>query len=341
MANSGISPEELLRRMNGGAPPAQQQTPQPVAPVPQPAANPNPAPQPTVSPTPVPAPAPVPVTPAPVVTKQEQRTEPESAPRVPATDFGLVNPGEPAVTAGIDETPESDSDMYDDEVTAKLDAAANAARERAAEEASKPANKGHKVAPLKSSKAKEDVPDKKEQVRDLPSSVMAVIRREFPGALSKADAISAYVYVHAAGTELGSNIQLSDAAKEAVRRYSGDNTMSILDSRLSHLEKMLSGVVTRTELCELALAYIVCDRAFGIKAEQISPAKAQFRETNVLDVLDRLRAETAEQHAVDVISNGRPKRRPKPTAVTPAKSESKPKVAPPPANNSDDDDDWL
>lgn len=147
---------------------------------------------------------------------------------------------------------------------------------------------------------------KKEQVRDLPSEVMNAIRQEFPQALSKADAISAYVFVHSAGTEQGAAIQLSDMAREAVKHYEGDNLVMLLDKRIAHLEKLVAKQSEVMQTVELALAYVTCDRTFGTKTTQTSPKQAEFRETAVLDVLDRLRQQAAEQRAVDNVKNGRP-----------------------------------
>lgn len=315
--SGGISPQDLLRQRHGvKAPQAEEPQKQ--------AAETAPVQEPQKTEVQEPEEKPVAVEEA--VETVEKEAEPEQ------NVFGLVNPDE-AYDGVFSDMQDDDSDgepIDDDSGGSELDEYRRI--ETAAERV-----KGRKIKPLKSSQKPKPTPERNEQIRDLSSTVMDVVRREFPqSTLSKADAIAAYVYVHSAGTEIGSNIRLSEKAAQAVREYSGDNTMSILDERLSHLERMVAALSAQCQVSELALAYIVCDRAFGIKSTQISPGDMEIRETGVLDVLDKLREQAAEQHSVDVISNGRPRRRRRVEMTEAAKERSK--AASPPSD--DDDEEW-
>lgn len=219
---------------------------------------------------------------------------------------------EPSVVYGDDEDNDSEDEGADDITADNSDDYYSEEDEYEAIAAAAKRMKQRKVRPsmAKDKKTKQQKRENKpEQVRDLPSSVMDVIRKEFPQHLSKADAISAYVYVHSAGTELGSQIELSENAKEAVKAYSGDNTMSILDMRLEHIERMLTQYAEKIQTIELLTAYLSHDRTFGSKSDQVSPKRIVLRETGVLDVLEQGRKQAADQRAIDIIRNGRPRRR--------------------------------
>ena len=69
-----------------------------------------------------------------------------------------------------------------------------------------------------------------ETVKYLPKSVMAAVRRKFSETASKADLISAVVYIFTDG-----DCEISEKAMKIVKSYKPDDKNAIIEERLSHI----------------------------------------------------------------------------------------------------------
>ena len=139
-----------------------------------------------------------------------------------------------------------------------------------------------------------------EIVKNVPRSVMAAMRRLFPESATKADLISAFVYVHTNG-----DCEISDRAMQLVNFYSADNELININERLANLERMNRNMITQLQSIELCTCYNTFDRRYGSKERRGTPKDTEFREQGNLDMLARLRQQAVDQKQIDNATKGR------------------------------------
>ena len=146
------------------------------------------------------------------------------------------------------------------------------------------------------------------QIRDFPSSVMEVVKKEFPGAKSNRSALAAYVIVHS--SEMVDLTDVPDDVRELIAKYEGsDNSQMIaeqLDTILRHILTLMSLFSKFQIESELTDAYMLFDR-LGFRREGApSPGKANLLEAGVTDMLDRMRSQAKTLQKDENIRKGRP-----------------------------------
>ncbi len=139
-----------------------------------------------------------------------------------------------------------------------------------------------------------------ETVKYLPKSVMAAVRRKFSETASKADLISAVVYIFTDG-----DCEISEKAMKIVKSYKSDDKNEIIEKRLSHIENMLRSQNEMLYSIELCTCYNAFDRRYGSQERRRSPKDTEFRESGNLDMLARLREQARDQKEVDDIERYR------------------------------------
>ncbi|MGN1305858.1 MAG: hypothetical protein ACI4YB_12600 [Oscillospiraceae bacterium] len=139
-----------------------------------------------------------------------------------------------------------------------------------------------------------------ETVKYLPKSVMAAVRRKFSETASKADLISAVVYIFTDG-----DCEISEKAMKIVKSYKPDDKNAIIEERLTHIENMQRSQNEMLYSIELCTCYNAFDRRYGSQERRRSPKDAEFRESGNLDMLARLREQARDQKEVDDIERYR------------------------------------
>lgn len=135
-----------------------------------------------------------------------------------------------------------------------------------------------------------------ETIKYLPKSVMAAVRRKFSETASKADLISAVVYIFTDG-----DCEISEKAMKIVKSYKPDDKNAIIEERLTHIENMQRSQNEMLYSIELCTCYNAFDRRYGSQERRRSPKDTEFRESGNLDMLARLREQARDQKEVDDI----------------------------------------
>lgn len=139
-----------------------------------------------------------------------------------------------------------------------------------------------------------------ELVKYVPKSVMSAIRKLFPESASRADLISAFVYIHTGG-----DCEISEAAMKIVKAYEKEDNFTAVNERLANIERILRKQTKTMQAVELCTCYNTFDRRYGSKERRVSPKDTEFREQGNLDMLARLRQQAEDQRQMDDIERGR------------------------------------
>ncbi len=139
-----------------------------------------------------------------------------------------------------------------------------------------------------------------ELVKYVPKSVMSAIRKLFPESASRADLISAFVYIHTGG-----DCEISEAAMKIVKTYEKEDNFTAVNERLANIERILRRQTKTMQAVELCTCYNTFDRRYGSKERRVSPKDTEFREQGNLDMLARLRRQAEDQRQMDDIERGR------------------------------------
>ena len=139
-----------------------------------------------------------------------------------------------------------------------------------------------------------------ECIRNIPKSVMDALRSLFPCSASKADLVSAAVYIVTNGA-----CEISDKAMELVDNYESDDKLVSIIERLSHLELATKIQTTLLQSIELCTCFNTFDRRYGSTQPRKSPKNTDFREQDNLDMLECLREQAVDQQRIDELERGR------------------------------------
>ena len=139
-----------------------------------------------------------------------------------------------------------------------------------------------------------------EFIKNMPTSVMDALRKIFISNASKADLISAAVYIFTKG-----DCEISDKAMKLVESYDAENQLDSIEDRLSRLERLNKKQLDLLYSTELAACYTAFDRRYGATAPRTGPKTHEFREPECLDMLDRLREQSQDQKHIDELNTGR------------------------------------
>lgn len=139
-----------------------------------------------------------------------------------------------------------------------------------------------------------------EFVHNVPKSAMDALRRLFPCSASKADLISAAVYILTDG-----ECNISDKAMELVNGYKSDDKLVSINERISHLEQATKRQLELLQSIELCTCFNTFDRRYGSNQSRKSPKQTEFREKDNLDMLERLREQAKDQLKIDELARGR------------------------------------
>ena len=142
--------------------------------------------------------------------------------------------------------------------------------------------------------------DRTEFIHHIPKSVMDALRSLFPCSASKADLVSAAVYIVTNGA-----CEISDKAMELVDNYESDDKLVSINERLSHLERATKIQTTLLQSIELCTCFNTFDRRYGSTQPRKSPKNTDFREQDNLDMLECLREQAVDQQRIDELERGR------------------------------------
>lgn len=143
-----------------------------------------------------------------------------------------------------------------------------------------------------------------EFIKNMPCDPMNALRRRFPSNASKADLLSAVIYIFTGG-----DCEISENAMQLVESYKNDDSQFALsertEERLANIERMLREQRDMLYSVELCTAYNTFDRRYGSKERRTSPKDTEFREKGNLDMLARLRVQAKDQRMIDEVEKGR------------------------------------
>lgn len=139
-----------------------------------------------------------------------------------------------------------------------------------------------------------------EFINNMPKSVMDALRKTFISNASKADLISAAVYIFTKG-----DCEISDKAMALVEQYDSNNQLDSIEDRLSRVERYCKRILDLGYSTELAACYTAFDRRYGATAPRTGPKTHEFREPENLDMLERLREQAQDQRHIDELKIGR------------------------------------
>lgn len=139
-----------------------------------------------------------------------------------------------------------------------------------------------------------------ESIKYVPKSVVTALRRLFPETASKADLISAAVYILTDGA-----CEISDRAMDLVKSYSADDKLISINDRLAHLERDSKRQLMLLQSIELCTCFNTFDRRYGSNGPRKGAKLTEFREQENLDMLERLREQARDQARMDDLERGR------------------------------------
>lgn len=139
-----------------------------------------------------------------------------------------------------------------------------------------------------------------EDIRAVPKSVMQAVRKQFPETASKADLLSAAIYIFTNG-----DCEISERAMEIVKSYQANDTLVSINERLAHLERENKRHLELLQAIELCTCYNAYDRRYGSNEPRRGPKLTEFREQGSLDMLERLREQAKDQMRTDDLAIGR------------------------------------
>ena len=139
-----------------------------------------------------------------------------------------------------------------------------------------------------------------ETTHHIPKSVMDALRSLFPCSASKADLVSAAVYIVTNGA-----CEISDKAMELVESYKSDDKLISINERLSRLERATKIQTTLLQSIELCTCFNTFDRRYGSTQPRKGPKNTDFREQDNLDMLECLREQAVDQQRIDELERGR------------------------------------
>lgn len=139
-----------------------------------------------------------------------------------------------------------------------------------------------------------------ECVREIPRPIMNALRQMFPETASKADLISAAVYILTDGA-----CEISDRAMDLVKSYSADDKLISINDRLAHLERDSKRQLMLLQSIELCTCFNTFDRRYGSNGPRKGAKLTEFREQENLDMLERLREQARDQARMDDLERGR------------------------------------
>lgn len=158
-----------------------------------------------------------------------------------------------------------------------------------------------KAASVKTSKGNAAKSDEDyEFIHHMPTSVMDALRRIFPSSVSKADLISAAVYIVTNG-----DCVISDKAMALVDAFNSNDELISINERLAHLERIVKRQSEMLQSIELCVCFNTFDRRYGSEQSRTSPKQTEFRERGNLDMLERLREQAKDQLKIDEQARGR------------------------------------
>ncbi len=139
-----------------------------------------------------------------------------------------------------------------------------------------------------------------ESIRNVDKSVISAVRKVFPVTASKADLISAVVYIFTDG-----NCEISDKAMEIVKSYKQDDGIGDVKEQLAAMQRQLKRQSQMLQTIELCTCYNTFDRRYGSQEKRVAPKYTEFREKGNLDMLERVRQQAEDQRKIDEIQRGR------------------------------------
>lgn len=139
------------------------------------------------------------------------------------------------------------------------------------------------------------------QLSKFPREVMNFVRKEFPDASRREDALVAYIYIKS-----GKSFEVSDDIKELAASYSGDRTIQNMEQRMNALERNVSVLSQLVTELHNAVCYLIFDRKGFSNLSPEDPRSIDFFENGVLDVRERLHEASIQQSKEDAIKKGRP-----------------------------------
>ena len=145
-----------------------------------------------------------------------------------------------------------------------------------------------------------DKDDDTESIKYVSKSVMTAVRRVFPDSASKADLISAVVYLFTNG-----DCEISDRAMELVNSYKASDSLVSLKDEIKHLRQDVKRIEDLAYSIELCTCYNAFDRRYGSDEKRTEPKNTEFREKGNLDMLDKLRQQAKDQKEIDRLKRGR------------------------------------
>lgn len=139
------------------------------------------------------------------------------------------------------------------------------------------------------------------QLSKFPREVMNFVKKEFPDASRREDALVAYIYIKS-----GKSFEVSDDIKELAASYSGDRTIQNMEQRMNALERNVSALAQLVTELHNAVCYLIFDRKGFSNLSPTDPRSIDFFENGVLDVRERLHEASIQQSKEDAIKKGRP-----------------------------------
>jgi hypothetical protein len=138
-------------------------------------------------------------------------------------------------------------------------------------------------------------------LKPVDASVVRAIRKVITDDISNPERLAAFVHIHTGG-----DCELTEKAKRAVKNYEGDKTLTEIKSQLDYLQKAVKQIIASNHVIELGIALNLTDSLYaGIQNRGKDTKNLNICQTTVIDMLDRLRAQSKEQTKVENKQKGR------------------------------------
>jgi hypothetical protein len=150
-------------------------------------------------------------------------------------------------------------------------------------------------------------------IKKFPTIFADMAYAMFPDAGSMVEAIGAYIYYHEGMPE---DVVVSDRIRELAmncdRKLHDDDTNDALrdiSSDMKSLVKELRSMKQKVNALEMALAYVICDRAGSVSSRTFNEeGECRFNDSNVISIMASLEKQSDSYQAYVSHNKGRPTR---------------------------------
>lgn len=146
------------------------------------------------------------------------------------------------------------------------------------------------------------------KLNGVPRCLVERARMQFPTAERQQDAVAAYIYFHEG---MPADMAVPDEIVSLAMSFEGDNitvetVKDLVERDMLDIKAQNRQLLKKLDTLELALAYMIFEKAGFSKEEAMSPDSIKFLEKGINDLISKLEADAETQRMRKARQQGRP-----------------------------------